>query len=97
MIEYTPPTLIGGLPQSSERDTSVKGRKTLFTYNRVDRMACISVSRSLQRIGKGVLLRLQANFDHFHRADNCDRLGRTSREAGYVEQSASSGRRKVPS
>jgi hypothetical protein len=52
-------------------------------------MACITVSRCLQRISEGVLLRLQTNLHHFHWADDCNRLSRTSREASYSEKSAS--------
>lgn len=58
MIGYIKLTLIGSLSQSSERNASVQGRETLFTDDRVDCMTCITVSRCLQWISEGVLLRL---------------------------------------
>ena len=73
--------LIRALPQRSKRDTSVQRSETLLFDHEICSMCCVAVFGYVERVGHGVVLRLQSDLDHFHWRHDGYGFGHTGGEA----------------
>ena len=73
-------SLVTGLAQGGEADTTVKGTETFLANDGVGAVGSVAVLGDVQGISHGVTLGLKTDFDDIHRSDDQDGLGDTSEQ-----------------
>lgn len=68
-------SLVGALPKGGEGDAAVQGTGAFFLDHGVEGVRCVAVLRDVERVGHGVVLGLEPDFDHFHWGYDCYGFG----------------------
>ncbi len=84
--------LVRRLPKSGEGDSAVERASTFFSNDGIDGVGCVAVPWHFERVGERVGLGLEADFDDFHWAHDCDCLRRASAETSLCSKGNRSGR-----
>lgn len=73
-------SLIGTLAQRSQRHTAPESTKSLLSRHGECGMCSVSVLGFVERVGHGVVLRLQSDLHYFHGRDHSDGFGNACSE-----------------
>ena len=77
--------MVGALPQRGQGDAAVESAGALLADDGVQAVRRVAVLWDVERVGHGVVLRLQADLDHLHGRHDGDGLGDAGRETGCWE------------
>ena len=75
--------LVCALTEGGEGHAAVQGADTFFAEDGEEAVHGVAVFGDVERIGEGVVLRLQADFDDLHGRDDGDSFGDACAEAGW--------------
>lgn len=84
-------SLVRSLSQSRQTDTAIQRTDALLLDDSVQRMRRVSVLWNIQRVGHGVVLRLQPDLDDLHGRHNGHGLGHARRQARHEGAPAGDG------